>query len=93
MDYPWVGSEPFYYLPMLNFGTVESGLYRSGFPLERNRPFLKQLGIRTILYAFSALLTNWVGTWNPIKRNLATHWSYRSIVKKTECNWFMHHST
>ena len=36
---------------MVNFGVVEQGLYRSGFPLERNRPFLQHLGIRTILYA------------------------------------------
>ena len=51
MSYPWHGETRDHFLPMVNFGVVEQGLYRSGFPLERNRPFLQHLGIRTILYA------------------------------------------
>ena len=49
MCYPWHGETQHSYLPMINFGVVENGLYRSGFPLERNRPFLQHLGIRTVL--------------------------------------------
>mgnify|MGYP000087929331 FL=1 len=49
MSYPWIGEVPSTCLPMINFSTIESGLYRSGFPLERNRLFLKGLGIQTVL--------------------------------------------
>lgn len=49
MSFPWQGESQDYYIPMINFDTVESGLYRSGFPLLRNMPFIRKLGIRTIL--------------------------------------------
>lgn len=38
------------YVPPLNFSLVEDGIYRSGFPMPINYPFLKQLGIKTIIY-------------------------------------------
>ena len=50
MSYPWIGEIPNSCLPMINFSTIESGLYRSGFPLQRNQSFIKGLGIRTVLY-------------------------------------------
>ena len=50
MSFPWQGERQDYYIPMINFDTVESGLYRSGFPLARNMPFIRKLGIRTILF-------------------------------------------
>ena len=49
MSFPWQGERQDYYIPIINFDTVESGLYRSGFPLARNMPFIRKLGIRTIL--------------------------------------------
>ncbi len=36
-------------IPPLNFAMVQKGVYRSGFPNNRNFGFLKQLGIRTIV--------------------------------------------
>lgn len=38
------------YVPPLNFSLVEDGIYRSGFPMPINYPFLKQLGLKTIIY-------------------------------------------
>ncbi|CUM52012.1 unnamed protein product [Debaryomyces tyrocola] len=38
------------YVPPLNFSLVEDGIYRSGFPMPINYPFLEQLGIKTIVY-------------------------------------------
>lgn len=38
------------YVPPLNFSLVEDGIYRSGFPMPINYPFLEQLGIKTIIY-------------------------------------------
>ncbi|GEQ68177.1 hypothetical protein JCM33374_g1844 [Metschnikowia sp. JCM 33374] len=38
------------YVPPLNFSLVEDGIYRSGFPMPINYPFLKQLKIKTIIY-------------------------------------------
>lgn len=38
------------YVPPLNFSFVEDGIYRSGFPMAVNRPFLKQLKLKTIIY-------------------------------------------
>lgn len=55
MSFPWIGENRDFYIPMINFDMVESGLYRSGFPVERNRPFLKSLGIKTILYVYSVI--------------------------------------
>ncbi|KAI5953742.1 hypothetical protein KGF57_003951 [Candida theae] len=37
-------------VPPLNFSLVEDGIYRSGFPMEINYPFLQQLNLRTIIY-------------------------------------------
>ena len=34
------------YVPPLNFSLVEDGIYRSGFPMPINYPFLEQLGIK-----------------------------------------------
>jgi hypothetical protein len=39
-------------IPVKNFGRVMEGVYRSSFPLEENLPFLKILGLKTILYVF-----------------------------------------
>ena len=36
-------------IPPENFSMVEGGLYRSGFPKKKNFPFLKALGIKSIL--------------------------------------------
>lgn len=38
------------YVPPLNFALVEHSIYRSGFPMPKNYPFLKQLGLKTIIY-------------------------------------------
>lgn len=38
------------YVPPLNFSLVEDGIYRSGFPMPINYPFLEQLGLKTIIY-------------------------------------------
>ena len=38
------------YVPPLNFSLVEDGIYRSGFPMPINYPFLQQLKIKTIIY-------------------------------------------
>lgn len=37
-------------VPPLNFSLVEDGIYRSGFPMPINYPFLRQLKIKTIIY-------------------------------------------
>jgi len=36
--------------PPENFAMVHKGVYRSGFPTKKNLPFLKKLGVRTIVY-------------------------------------------
>ncbi|KAK1396130.1 putative tyrosine-protein phosphatase [Heracleum sosnowskyi] len=36
--------------PPLNFAMVDNGIYRSGFPDPTNFPFLKTLGLRSIIY-------------------------------------------
>ncbi|KAG2732937.1 hypothetical protein G9P44_003927 [Scheffersomyces stipitis] len=38
------------YVPPLNFALVEDKIYRSGFPMPINYPFLKQLKLKTIIY-------------------------------------------
>lgn len=38
------------FVPPLNFALVEDGIYRSGFPMPINYPFLQQLKIKTIIY-------------------------------------------
>lgn len=40
--------EPFF--PPENFSMVEKGVYRSGFPSKKNFPFLKKLGLKTVVY-------------------------------------------
>lgn len=37
-------------VPPLNFAMVASGVYRSGYPNRKNFPFLRKLGLRSILY-------------------------------------------
>ncbi|RWW22347.1 hypothetical protein GW17_00013461 [Ensete ventricosum] len=37
-------------LPPSNFGVVDRGIYRSGFPSDENFPFLKALNVRSIVY-------------------------------------------
>lgn len=37
-------------VPPSNFAMVEAGIYRSGFPKKKNFPFLKRLGLKSILY-------------------------------------------
>lgn len=44
-----LNSKPQYY-PPLNFSLVEDGIYRSGFPMPLNYPFIEQLGLKTIIY-------------------------------------------
>jgi tyrosine-protein phosphatase SIW14 len=36
--------------PPENFAMVDSGIYRSGFPTKKNFAFLRELGIRTVVY-------------------------------------------
>ena len=38
------------YVPPLNFSLVEDGIYRSGFPMPINYPFLERLELKTIIY-------------------------------------------
>jgi tyrosine-protein phosphatase-like protein OCA2 len=38
------------YVPPLNFALVEDSIYRSGHPVPINFPFLKTLGLRTVIY-------------------------------------------
>lgn len=38
------------YVPPLNFSLVEDGIYRSGFPMPANYPFLDRLKLKTIIY-------------------------------------------
>ncbi|KAL7666599.1 Uncharacterized protein ABC855_g257 [[Candida] zeylanoides] len=42
-------SKPQFY-PPLNFSLVEDGIYRSGFPMPLNYPFIEQLHLKTIIY-------------------------------------------
>ena len=37
-------------VPPLNFAMVAPGVYRSGYPNKRNFPFLRRLGLRSIMY-------------------------------------------
>ena len=37
------------YVPPVNFGTIESGVYRSGQPRALNLPFLERLKLKTII--------------------------------------------
>ena len=37
-------------MPPANFALVCKGVYRSGFPKKRNFPFLRKLGIKSVLY-------------------------------------------
>jgi len=38
------------FIPPVNFAMVEKGVYRSGYPSERNFDFLKKLKLKSILY-------------------------------------------
>ncbi|KAL2931219.1 Tyrosine-protein phosphatase DSP1, partial [Bienertia sinuspersici] len=38
-----------YYVPPFNFGMVNNGIFRSGFPDTSNLPFLQTLGLRSII--------------------------------------------
>ncbi|KAI8923371.1 tyrosine phosphatase family-domain-containing protein [Entophlyctis helioformis] len=37
-------------VPPLNFAMVEPGVYRSGYPNKKNFPFLKKLGLQSVMY-------------------------------------------
>jgi len=37
-------------VPPLNFGMVLPGIYRSGYPNSKNFPFLKKLGVKSVVY-------------------------------------------
>ena len=39
-----------FYIPPLNFGMVEEGVYRSGAMNELNFPFIERLKLKTIVY-------------------------------------------
>ncbi|EDK44216.1 conserved hypothetical protein [Lodderomyces elongisporus NRRL YB-4239] len=41
---------PLNLVPPLNFSLVEDGIYRCGFPMPINYPFLQQLNFKTIIY-------------------------------------------
>ncbi|KAL1537298.1 Tyrosine-protein phosphatase dsp1 [Salvia divinorum] len=43
-------AEDHLFVPPLNFSMVDYGIYRSGFPNSANFPFLKTLGLRSIIY-------------------------------------------
>ncbi|KAI3456498.1 hypothetical protein Pfo_013161 [Paulownia fortunei] len=45
-----VNGEEHLYVPPLNFSMVDYGIFRSGFPDTPNFPFLKTLGLRSIIY-------------------------------------------
>ncbi|XP_057764958.1 tyrosine-protein phosphatase DSP1-like [Salvia miltiorrhiza] len=45
-----VNAEDHLFVPPLNFSMVDYGIYRSGFPDAANFPFLKTLGLRSIIY-------------------------------------------
>ncbi|EGV61255.1 hypothetical protein CANTEDRAFT_116819 [Yamadazyma tenuis ATCC 10573] len=53
-------------VPPLNFSLVEDRIYRSGFPNPLNYPFLKQLGLKTIIYLgdLGQEYNAWIGTTN-----------------------------
>lgn len=38
------------YVPPLNFSLVEDGIYRSGFPMPINYPFMERIKLKTIIY-------------------------------------------
>ncbi|ELR19163.1 tyrosine specific protein phosphatase, putative [Acanthamoeba castellanii str. Neff] len=38
------------FIPPLNFAMVAPGVYRSGYPNKKNFPFLKKMGLKSILY-------------------------------------------
>ncbi|KAL1560060.1 Tyrosine-protein phosphatase dsp1 [Salvia divinorum] len=45
-----VKAEDHLFVPPLNFSMVDYAIYRSGFPDSANFPFLKTLGLRSIIY-------------------------------------------
>ncbi|EYU27740.1 hypothetical protein ABFS82_13G128800 [Erythranthe guttata] len=45
-----VNGEEHQFVPPLNFSMVDYGIFRSGFPDTPNFPFLKTLGLRSIIY-------------------------------------------
>eukprot|EP00301_Raphidiophrys_heterophryoidea_P007265 c12833_g2_i6.p1 GENE.c12833_g2_i6~~c12833_g2_i6.p1 ORF type:complete len:196 (+),score=32.05 c12833_g2_i6:209-796(+) len=36
-------------IPMINYSMVAQGVYRSGFPNKKNLPFLKKLGVKSVI--------------------------------------------
>jgi len=38
------------YTPPVNFGMVTHNLYRSSFPQKENFPYLRKLGLKSVLY-------------------------------------------
>lgn len=38
------------WVPPDNFAMVDRGIYRSGFPKKKNFPFLKKLGLKSVIY-------------------------------------------
>ncbi|KAJ5067571.1 hypothetical protein M0811_02759 [Anaeramoeba ignava] len=38
------------FIPPINFSMVAKGVYRSGYPNSKNFPFLKKLGLKSIIY-------------------------------------------
>jgi hypothetical protein len=38
------------YLPPSNFAMVDKGVYRSSFPKKKNFPFLKKLGLKSVIF-------------------------------------------
>lgn len=84
MSFPWQGERQDYYLPMINFDTVTSGIYRSGFPLPRNLPFIHKLGIKTILQVSLDWRMTYIDLSNQIRNQSSIYWTCRTIAPRTE---------
>ena len=41
-------------VPPLNFAMVSPGVYRSGYPNKKNFPFLKKLGLKSLMYRYDS---------------------------------------
>lgn len=59
-------------VPPLNFSLVENGIYRSGFPMPINYPFLQQLNLKTIIY-LGDLGNSEIKSTNPKKKKKDKH--------------------